>query len=109
VAAFTWIAWRFGPTLLRIAGWSWRWVGWACGSQGGYGYAVVFLVLGALAWGTGTVSYARRWGRWPSAVSARLFAHLPAPRSARTQIVAGRSHNAIPRPPAGGSSLHERD
>src|ERR1035437_131368 len=30
----------------------------------------------ALAWGGGTVWYARRRGRWPSTLSARLFARL---------------------------------
>jgi hypothetical protein len=37
-----WVAWRFGPTLLRISGWSWWWVAWASGSQRGYGYCVAF-------------------------------------------------------------------
>jgi hypothetical protein len=72
-AAFGWIAWRFGPTLLRLAGWSWWWVAWACGSQGGYGYCAALLVLGTLAWSAGTVWYARRRGRWPSPLSRRLL------------------------------------
>ena len=76
LAAFVWIAWRFGPTLARIAGWCSWWVGWACGSQGGYGYCAAFILLGALTWGAGTVWYAHRHGRWPSALSTRLFARL---------------------------------
>jgi hypothetical protein len=76
VAAFTWIAWRFGPTLTRLAGWCSWWVAWACGSQGGYAYSVAFLLLGTLAWGGGTIWYARRRGRWPSPVSAKLFTRL---------------------------------
>ena len=81
VAVFAWIAWRFGPTLLRLAGWSWWWVAWVCGSQGGYGYCVAFVVLGTLAWGTGTVWYAKRRGRWPSAFSGRVLARLLGKRS----------------------------
>jgi hypothetical protein len=73
LAVFGWIAWRFGPTLLRVTGWSCWWVACACGSQGGYGYCVVFLMLGTLAWSAGTVWYASRRGRWPSALSQRLL------------------------------------
>ena len=73
LAMFTWIAWRFGPTLLRLAGWSWWWASWACGSQGGSGYCIFLLVLGTLFWGAGTVWYARRRGRWPSPLSRRLL------------------------------------
>ncbi len=76
LAVVAWVAWRFGPTLSRVAGWCSWWVAWACGSQGGYGYCVAFLLIGALTWGGGTIWYARRRGRWPSAVSARLFARL---------------------------------
>jgi hypothetical protein len=73
LAASAWIAWRFGPTLLRLAG-SCSWcASWACGSQGGYGYCLAFLVLGTLAWWAGTVWYAKRRGRWPSAASERLM------------------------------------
>jgi hypothetical protein len=96
VAVFAWIAWRFGPTLVRIACWSSWWVAWACGSQGGYGYCVVFLVLGTVAWGAGTVWYARRRGRWPSTLSGRLLARLPGASGAvlggelRTNVLRGR-------------------
>jgi hypothetical protein len=76
LAVVAWVAWRFGPTLTRVTGWCLWWVAWACGSQGGYGYCATFLVLGGLAWGGGTIWYARRRGRWPSALSARLFARL---------------------------------
>ncbi len=76
LAVAGWLAWRFGPTLARVTGWCSWWVAWACGSQGGYAYCVAFLLLGALAWGTGTVWYARRRGHWPSALSARLFTRL---------------------------------
>jgi hypothetical protein len=74
VAFAAWIGWRFGPTLARVAGWASLWVAWACGSEGGYGYCAFFLALGVLAWTGGTVWHARRRGRWPSALSARLFA-----------------------------------
>lgn len=53
-----WIAWRFGPTLSRVIAWCSLWVAWACGSQGGYGYCIAFMLLGTLAWGGGTVWYA---------------------------------------------------
>jgi hypothetical protein len=76
LAVFAWIAWRFGPTLARMVGWCSWWVAWACGSQGGYGYCVAFAVFGALAWGAGTIWYAQRRGRWPSALSARLFTRV---------------------------------
>jgi hypothetical protein len=71
-----WVGWRFGPTLARLTGFSWWWVAWACGSQGGYGYFAVFLLLGTLVWAVGTIWYARRREHWPSALSARLFTRL---------------------------------
>jgi hypothetical protein len=74
-AVAAWIAWRFGPTLARVSGWGSLWVAWACGSQGGYGYCAAFLIFGMLAWGGGTLWWARRRGYWPSAVSAKLFGH----------------------------------
>ena len=88
LAVFAWISWRFGPTLLRVAEWSAWWVAWACGSQGGYGYCVAFLVLGAVSWGGGTIWYANRRGRWPSAVSARLLARLLDMRNPVTYVEA---------------------
>jgi hypothetical protein len=72
VAVVAWVAWRFGRTLARVSGWGSLWVAWACGSQGGYGYCTAFLVFGALAWGGGTLWWARRRSYWPSAVSARF-------------------------------------
>jgi hypothetical protein len=86
LAVVAWVGWRFGPTLARVGGWcSWA-VAWACGSQGGYGYCIVFAVFGVLAWGTGTVWYARRRGRWPSALSARLFTRLLGERAQLARI-----------------------
>jgi hypothetical protein len=77
LTAAAWIGWRFGPTVTRLTGWcSWV-VAWACGSQGGYGYFVAFLLVGTLAWGAGTLWYAHRRGRWPSPISARLFTRVP--------------------------------
>jgi hypothetical protein len=81
LAASTWIAWRFGATLLRVAGFCSLWVAWACGSEGGYGYCVGFVVLGMIAWGAGTAWYAKRRGRWPSALSERLLTGLLGKRS----------------------------
>jgi hypothetical protein len=75
LAVSTYVAWRFGPTLLRVTGWAWLGVAWACGSQGGYGYCAGFLVLGVLAWSAGTIWYVKRRGRWPSAVSERVLTH----------------------------------
>jgi hypothetical protein len=49
LVAFLWIAWRFGPMLTRLTGWCAWWVAWSCGSQGGCGYCVALLVLGAFA------------------------------------------------------------
>ena len=86
LAVVAWVGWRFGPTLARVTGWCSWWVAWACGSQGGYGYCAAFLVLGALAWGGGTIWYARRRGRWPSALSARLFARLLGKRNPVTHV-----------------------
>lgn len=68
-----WLLWRFGPTLARVAGWASLWVGWACGSEGAYGYCVLFVALGVVAWGLGTIWYSRRRGYWPSALSAKIF------------------------------------
>ena len=76
LAASAVIAWRFGPTLLRITGWCSCWAAWASGSQGGYGYGVAFFVLGTGAWSVGTVWYAKRRGRWPSAISERLLTRV---------------------------------
>lgn len=82
LAVLAWITWRFGPTLARITGWCSWWVAWACGSEGGYGYCVAFLLFGALAWGSGTIWYARRCGHWPSRISRRLFERPRRRRSA---------------------------
>ncbi len=76
IAVVAWIVWRFGPTLTRTTGWCSWWVAWACGSQGGYGYCVAFVLFGAVVWGGGTIWYTRRRGRWPSPLSARIFARL---------------------------------
>ena|ERR1700726_1854440 len=81
IIAFVWIAWRFGPTLLRVSGWCSWWAAWACGGQGGYGYCVAFLMLGVLAWGAGTVWFAARRGHWPSAISERLLTRVLGRRS----------------------------
>jgi hypothetical protein len=43
---------------------------------GGYGYMAAFLVAGTLAWSAGALWYARRHGRWRSALSPRLFTRL---------------------------------
>ena len=86
LAAVAWVGWRFGPTLARVSGWCSWCVAWACGSQGGYGYGVAFAVYGVLAWSAGTVWYARRRGRWPSALSARLFTRLLGERAELTRI-----------------------
>ena len=86
LAVVAWVGWRFGPTLARVTGWCSWWVAWACGSQGGYGYCVAFLLLGALAWGGGTIWYARRRARWPSALSARLFTRLLGRRNPVTHV-----------------------
>jgi hypothetical protein len=97
LAPLAWLAWRFGPTVSRITGWCSWWVAWACGSQDCFAYCVVFVVLGALAWGGGTIWYANRRGRWPSPVSARLFAVMLGKRNplARAELTAGTS---VPRP-----------
>ena len=86
LAGVAWVGWRFGPTLTRVTGWCSWCVAWACGSQGGYGYCIAFLLFGALAWGGGTIWYARRRGRWPSALSARLFARLLGKRNPVTYV-----------------------
>ena len=71
-----WVAWRFGPTLARYCGLAAWWAGWACGSQGGYGYMTFFLILGTASWSTGTIWYHARRGHWPSLLSQRLFTRL---------------------------------
>jgi hypothetical protein len=88
LAASSWIAWRFGPTLLRVSGWCSWCVAWATGSQGGYGYCVAFVALGTLAWTTGTVWCVKRRGRWSSAIAERLLRrvlgrHSPIPLGKR--------------------------
>jgi hypothetical protein len=90
LAVSAWVGWRFGPTLARVTGWGSWWLAWACGSQGGYGYCAAFVLLGVLVWGSGTLWYARRYGRWPSAVSARLLAR-PLCRHGLTEGIKGRS------------------
>jgi hypothetical protein len=87
----SWLAWRFGPVLLRIAGFCSLWVAWACGSQGGYAYCGAFLALGTLVWGAGTLWYAKRHGRWPSPLSGRLLTrvlgrHNPVPQDRAATI-----------------------
>jgi hypothetical protein len=76
-----WVGWRFGPTLLRLSGWSSFWTAWAIGGERGYGYCVAFVVLGSLLWGGGTFWYVRRRGRWPSALSRRIMSRVPGGRS----------------------------
>ena len=73
VCMFVWVTWRFGPTLMRFCGLASWWAGWACGSQGGYGYMVLLVILGTLSWAAGTIWYHARRGRWPSLLSQRLF------------------------------------
>jgi hypothetical protein len=73
VCLFAWVTWRFGPTLMRFCGLASWWAGWACGSQGGYGYMVFLVILGTLSWAAGTIWYHARRGRWPSLLSQRLF------------------------------------
>jgi hypothetical protein len=85
-AVLAWVAWRFGPTLTRLAGWCLVWLAWACGSQGGYGCCAAFGLLGALVWAGGTIWYARRRGRWPSTLSAKLVARLPGERRPRGPV-----------------------
>jgi hypothetical protein len=80
-AACAWLAVRFGPALLRIAGFCSLGVAWACGSQGGYGYCAAVLMLGVVTWAAGTVWYARRRGRWPSALSGRVLSRVLGRRS----------------------------
>jgi hypothetical protein len=73
VCLFAWVAWRFGPALMRFCGLASWWVGWACGSQGAYGYMVFFLIFGTAVWSVGTVWYYARRGYWPSRLSQRIF------------------------------------
>jgi hypothetical protein len=89
---FAWIAWRFGPTIARYCGWAFWWIGWACGAQGGYGYASFFLILGTTSWATGTIWYAARRGYWPSLLSQRLFTHI----ARRHHPAATRTSHAAP-------------
>jgi hypothetical protein len=96
LAVSAWITWRFGATLLRLTGFCSWCVGWACGSQGGYGYCLAFLALGILAWGAGTVWYAKRRGRWPSAISARLLTRVLDRRSPLTPTEAPNDSAVVP-------------
>jgi hypothetical protein len=86
LAAAAYVAWRFGPTIARTTGWCSWWVAWACGSQGGYGYCTAFVIFGTLAWGAGTVWYARRRGYWPSALSAKLLTRVLRQRGPLTRM-----------------------
>ena len=78
VAVAGWVAWRFGPTLARVTGWCSWWVAWACGSQGGYGYCIAFLVLGAV--GVGRRHALVRQAPWPLAFGALGAAVHPSAR-----------------------------
>jgi hypothetical protein len=80
LAGLALVAWHFGPTLLRTAGFCSLWVAWAWGSQDGLGYCATFLVLGALAWPGGTLWYAKRRARWPSVLSGRILSCVLGPR-----------------------------
>ena len=73
IALFAWIGYRHGPALLRFTGIGLWWAGWACGSQGGFGYMALLLILGTALWAGGTIWYAKRRGYWPSRISARLL------------------------------------
>jgi hypothetical protein len=90
LAVLAWIISRFGPTLLRVAGFCSLWVAWAGGSQGAYAYCAIFLLLGAFAWSAGTYWYARRRGRWPSALSGQIMSRLLGGRSPLARAVASR-------------------
>jgi hypothetical protein len=97
LAVLAWIVWRFGPTLLRVAGFCSLWVAWADGSQGGYAYCAAFLLLGAFAWGAGTHWYARRRGRWPSALSGQIMNRVLGGRSPLARNGAPPARIASPR------------
>lgn len=84
VCVLTWIGYRFGPTLLRYGGLGAWWAGWACGSQGGYGYMLFLLILGTLSWAIGTLWYHRRRDRWPSPISQRLLTRARRPEARRS-------------------------
>ena len=99
---FAWIGWRFGPAIARYCGWAFWWIGWACGIEGGYAYAIFFLILGTASWATGTIWYAARRGYWPSLLSQRLFTRvlrLHDAAAARTSQAAPMLEN-LPTPPA---------
>jgi hypothetical protein len=93
--ACAWIGWRFGPAIARYCGWAFWWIGCACGSEGGYGYAIFFLILGTASWTTGTIWYAARRGYWPSPLSQRLL----------TQTL--RLHRDTGRRTSQGTGMHE--
>ena len=76
LATFAWIAWRFGPTLLRVTGWSSR--------------------PGRSPWGAGTVLYAKRRGRWPSATSERVLTRVLGRRSPLATGERPRDCTAVP-------------
>ena len=76
ICLLVWGAWRFGPTITRYCGMASWWAAWACGSQGGYGYMVLLLVLGTGSWACGTVWYVKRRGHWPSPLSQRVFTRM---------------------------------
>jgi hypothetical protein len=67
------VVYRYGPTLCRITGIAWWWAAWACGSQGGFGYMVILLLLGSATWATGAIWHSKRTGYWPSRIAARVL------------------------------------
>ena len=85
LAVAAWDGWRFGPNHVPTSQ-SVLVVGLGSVASADYGYCVAFLLLGALAWGGGTIWYAKRRGRWPSALSARLFARLLGKRNPVTHV-----------------------
>ena len=88
VCLFAWVAWRYGPTITRYCGIASWWAAWACGSQAGYDYMAVLLIVGTGSWAFGTLWYAKRRGHWPSPLSQRIFTLTLAAQRTRSSTVA---------------------
>jgi hypothetical protein len=81
LAVVAWFSYRHGPTIARLFGIAMWWAAWMCGGAGRFGYMAGLFVIGSAAWAWGTVWHARRYGYWPSRVSARLLGRFAPPNA----------------------------
>jgi hypothetical protein len=69
LVAAAWVAWRFGPAIVRASGMALCWIGFMVGIENAYGYAAFFIVMGVAAWRGGTAWHIRRHSSLPPSLS----------------------------------------